>query len=41
MKGASDHMEPKSLLVLLKENRDRVSTSEQQVIDYILATPEK
>lgn len=33
-------MEPKSLLVLLKENKDRVSTSEQQIITYILKKPE-
>ena len=33
-------MEPKSILVLLKENKDRVSTSEQQIITYILKKPE-
>ncbi|RRF94161.1 MAG: MurR/RpiR family transcriptional regulator [Coriobacteriaceae bacterium] len=34
-------MEPKSLLVLLKENRDYVSTSERDVIDFVLKDPER
>lgn len=34
-------MEPKSLLVLLKENRDYVSASERDVIDFVLKDPER
>lgn len=34
-------MESRSLLVLLKENRDYVSSSERNVIDYVLGNPEE
>ena len=34
-------MEPRGLLVLLKENRDYVSSSERAVIDFILKNPER